>query len=115
MACQTSKQNRRHTELEPNQHAALVDTTQTNNLGGGVQDLRPLQLLTLGLGPPLLTSPITSPSRSINLNSFDNTNLRVENVTYLDCSRKRLRFEIGKFGRNIKQRLCCGHFERNTS
>ena len=27
-------------------------------------------------------------------------------------SRKRIRKEIGKFGRNIKQKLLCGFFER---
>ena len=27
-------------------------------------------------------------------------------------SRKRIREEIGKFGRNIKQKLLCGFFER---
>lgn len=108
-------QNCPYTKPEPNQHADSLDTTQTNNLGGRVGDLRTFELLTLGPCPPLLTSPITPPSQSSNLNSSNNASPKMENVTSIECARKRVRIEIGKFGRNIRQRLCCGHFERDST
>ena len=70
--------------------------------------------LTLGPGPPGSPSPITPHSQDNNPNSSSNTNSDVEAISCTECSRKRIRLDIGRLGRNIRQRLCCGQFQKGS-
>ena len=38
----------------------------------------------------------------------------METISCTKCSRKRIRLDIGRLGRNIRQRLCCGKFQRGS-
>ena len=95
-------------ESEPTQHDTSLIATQTSN------PLDRVGTLTLGPGPPSSPSPITPYSQDNNLNSSTNTNSDEEIISCTKCSRKRIRLDIGRLGRNIRQRLCCGHFQRSS-
>ena len=93
---------------EPTQQDTSLIATQTSNLLDGVGTL------TLGSGPLSSPSLITPHSQDNNPNSSLNTNSNVETISCIECSWKRIRFDIGRLGRNIRQRLCCGHFQKGS-
>nr|POE60195.1 hypothetical protein CFP56_25395 [Quercus suber] len=88
----------------PSPHAILSSASPDYHMEGMVSDLSPFELLTLGLGPPLPNTP--EPTSAANIIPKEDT--------LSDNSRKRLRKEIEKFGRNIRQRLCCGFFDKES-
>ena len=91
-----------------------VGDTQLNSVGPNVRDLGPFELLTLGLGPSLPT--INLPSFILNASFWCSEigDTPVGEIPKLS-SKKRIIKEIGKFGRNIKQRLLCGLIDRENN
>lgn len=71
-------------------------------------ELSPFKLLNLGPGPPSITNSMPSSSQNTE---WDST---TEIDTIRISSRKRTRKEIGRFGRNIKQKLCYAMFDEEV-
>ena len=84
-------------------------------LGPNLRDLGPFEQLTLGPGP--LTSH-TTPTPTVQTPSLwcNESRPMLDGMeTSKPCSRKRIRKEIGKFGRNIKQRILCAVFDKEMT
>jgi len=81
-----------------------------NSEGPNERDLGPFELLTLGPGPSLPN--INLPSSILTLEFWCDES---GDTSTGDISKKRTKKEIGKFGRNIKQRLLCGLFDWETN
>lgn len=99
---------------QPGQHANPQETQQPTNLDHNVKDLSPFELLTLGPRPssPVISAP--SPTLSTSLSCSEDLNPTDEEAAK-ESSRKRIKKEIERFGRNIKQRLCCAIFEKEDN
>ena len=95
-------------------HASPSFENQPNTNEVTVGELRPFELLNLGPGPPSITSSMPSSSQ----NTYLSCNEVWDSTTGIDTirisSRKRIRKEIGRFGRNIKQKLCCAMFDEEV-
>ncbi|KAL0011880.1 hypothetical protein SO802_006988 [Lithocarpus litseifolius] len=76
--------------------------SQTRNVGKE-NDLTSLELLSLGPGPSLLRSPETSTLQNPLLDPTGISTSILNARSPSDNSRKRIKKEIEKFGRNIKQ------------
>ena len=83
-------------------------------LGTNERELSPFEMLTLGPGPSLhLTTQLPSNQDSglwCNESSAEVVGVEGPKPT----SRKRLGKEIGKIGRNIRQRLLCAVFDKEA-
>ena len=79
-----------------------------------MKDLSPFELLTLGPRPPSPVISAPSPTLSTSLSCSEDLNPTDEEAIR-ESSRKRIRKEIERFGRNIKQRLCCAIFEEEDN
>ena len=80
-----------------------------------VRDLGPFQQLNLGPGPPTLHISPNPMAQTSNLfcNEFGTILADVENTK--SCSRKRIKNEIRKIGRNIKQKFLCAVFDKEMA
>lgn len=92
------------------QHASPHEAPQPTNFDPNMKDLSPFKLLTLGPGQPSsTTAPSPDLNNSLSCNEdFDPTDEEVAR----ESSRKIIKKEIEKFGRNIKQRLQCDVFDK---
>ena len=77
-------------------------------------ELGPFELLNLGPGPLSITNSLPSSSQNTFLSCGEAWDSTTEIDTIRISSRKRIRKEIGKFGRNMKQRLCCALFDEEV-
>ena len=89
-----------------NQHATSPANSLTQNVGKE-NDLTSMEL-SLGPGPPLVQSPASSTLQNLLLDPTGLSTSILNARSPSDNSRKKIRKEIEKFGRNIKQRLCLG-------
>ena len=85
-----------------------------NSEGPNERDLGPFELLTLGPGPSLPNINLPSSILTLDFWCNESGDTSTGDISRLS-SKKRIRKEIGKFGRNIKQRLLCGLFDRETN
>ena len=83
-------------------HANPVEESQPSNIGPNVEELSPFKLLTLGPGPSTQLQELLSPTQSTTLWCEENWKVPTDPVTTKGNSRKRLRREFGKLGRNIR-------------
>ena len=94
-------------------HASPSFENQPNTNEVTVGELSLFELLNLEPGPPSIISSMLSSSQ----NTYLSCNEVWDSTTGIDTirisSRKRIRKEIGRFGRNIKQKLCCATFEED--
>ena len=95
-------------------HAIPTREGQPNSFEATMGELGPFELLNLGPGPPSITSSLPSSSQNIYLSCSEAWDSTTEIDTIRINSRKRIRKEIGKFDRNIKQRLCCALFDEEV-
>lgn len=79
-----------------------------------MKDLSPFELLTLGLGPRSSVTAAPSPTLNIALSCSEDFDPADEEVVR-ESSRKRIKKEIENFGRNIKQILLYGVFDKEAS
>lgn len=79
-----------------------------------MNDLRPFELLTLRPRPPFSTTAASSPGLNISLSNSEDFDPTDEEVAK-ESLRKRIRKEIEKFGRNIKQKFLCVIFDKEAS
>ena len=81
---------------------------------GRVSDLSPFELLTLGPGTPLPNTPKPTTSANITLDQMVHPiSIHKEDILS-ENSRKQLRKEIERFGRNIRQMICYRFFDKDS-
>ena len=97
--------------IQPNPKENPLDPTQLNSEGASERNLDPFELLTLELGPSLFDINLPPSILTSNFWCNEGGDTLAGDTSRLS-SRKRIKKEIGKFGRNIKQKLLCGFFER---
>nr|POE61346.1 hypothetical protein CFP56_66717 [Quercus suber] len=79
-----------------------------------VSDLSPFELLNLGPGPPLTNTPEPTTFANITLDQMIHPISIPEEDILSENSMKRLRKEIERFSRNIRQMICYGFFNKDS-
>lgn len=101
--------------LNPNSSLNQADQeTGIGNIGPNDRDLGPFEQLTLGLGPSTTLTARTPLSQRPALQCDEDCGDITEEVAPKPFTKKRLGKEIGKIGRNIKQRLWCVVSDKET-
>lgn len=99
---------------QQNMHASPIHEEQPISAEPTVGDLSPFELLNLGPGPPSFASSVRSSPQHTYLSCSEAWNSTTKIDTIIVSTRKRFRKEVGRFGRNIKQRLCCALFDEEV-
>ena len=80
-----------------------------------VRDLGPFQQLNLGPGPPTLHISPHPSAQTSNILCNESGIILADAENTKSCSRKRIRNEIGKIGRNIRQKFLCAVFDKERA
>ena len=105
------------------EQGATQEGIQGRNLGcemptvveANVTDLGPFEQLNLGPGPPTLHISPNPMAQTSNLLCNEYGTILIDEGNTISCSRKRIRNEIGKIGRNIRQKFLCAVFDKEMA